>query len=201
MFGRNGGAKTAGAERVGTVTEAVTDAADAVVGYVDPLAKDEKLRQRLVAAFLAGAAARRRIRRQTGLTGRVLRLAADPVLRAQLIEVGTQLQAAQKRATKARSQKVRNTVLFVSGVGMVVAAVPATRGMVVSLVRRRRDISVPGSGADSSTAKHTAIEEEVEVAVPVSTAYNQWTQFDEVPRFMKGVDEVRQLDGALLHWA
>src|SRR3954466_2192565 len=200
MFGRNGGAKTAVAERVGTVTEAVTDAADAGVGYVDPLAKDEKLRQRLAAAVLAGAAARRQIRRQTGLTGLARRLGADPVVRAQLIEVGSQLQAAQKRAKKPRSHKLRNTVLFVSGVGMVVAAVPAARERVLSLVRRPRDISVPG-WAGASSPEQTAIEEAVEVAVPVSTAYNQWTQFEEFPRFMEGVDEVRQLDDTLLHWA
>ena len=33
------------------------------------------------------------------------------------------------------------------------------------------------------------------------TAYNQWTQFEEFPRFMEGVDEVKQLDDTLLHWA
>ena len=33
------------------------------------------------------------------------------------------------------------------------------------------------------------------------TAYNQWTQFEEFPRFMEGVEEVRQLDDTLLHWA
>ncbi len=44
------------------------------------------------------------------------------------------------------------------------------------------------------------IEESVEVEVPVSTAYNQWTQFEEFPRFMKGVKEVRQLDDTRLHW-
>src|SRR3954462_43815 len=101
MFGRNGGAKTAVAERVGTVTEAVTDAADAVVGYVDPLAQDEKLRQRLAAAVLAGAAARRQIRRQTGLTGLARRLAADSVLRAPLIQGGAQLPGGGKGAEEA----------------------------------------------------------------------------------------------------
>ena len=126
MFGRNRRAKTTVAETAGTVTGAVTDAADAVVGYVDPLAKDEKLRQRLVAAVLAGAAARQRIRRQTGLPGLARRLAADPVLRAQLIELGTQLQAAQKRAKKASSHKLRNTVLFVHD-----ARIQAERSLVV----------------------------------------------------------------------
>ena len=44
------------------------------------------------------------------------------------------------------------------------------------------------------------IEESVEVDVPVRTAYDQWTQFEEFPSFMEGVKEVRQLDDTLLHW-
>jgi uncharacterized membrane protein len=44
------------------------------------------------------------------------------------------------------------------------------------------------------------IEESIEVEVPVSTAYNQWTQFEEFPRFMDGVESVRQLDDTRLHW-
>ena len=44
------------------------------------------------------------------------------------------------------------------------------------------------------------VSKSIEVAVPVSTAYNQWTQFEEFPRFMEGVKEVRQLDDAHLHW-
>jgi hypothetical protein len=38
------------------------------------------------------------------------------------------------------------------------------------------------------------IERTIEVQVPIETAYNQWTQFEEFPRFMEGVEEVRQLD-------
>ena len=44
------------------------------------------------------------------------------------------------------------------------------------------------------------IEESIDVAVPVRTAYNQWTQFEEFPQFMDGVEEVRQLDDTHLHW-
>jgi uncharacterized membrane protein len=44
------------------------------------------------------------------------------------------------------------------------------------------------------------IEQSVEVDVPLSTAYNQWTQFEDFPRFMEGVKEVRQLDDTHLHW-
>ena len=44
------------------------------------------------------------------------------------------------------------------------------------------------------------IEESIEVGVPVSTAYNQWTQFEEFPAFMETVDRVEQLDEERLHW-
>jgi uncharacterized membrane protein len=40
----------------------------------------------------------------------------------------------------------------------------------------------------------------IEVNVPVRTAYNQWTQFEEFPRFMEGVKEVHQVDDRHLHW-
>ncbi|MEV6614945.1 SRPBCC family protein [Streptomyces sp. NPDC051051] len=44
------------------------------------------------------------------------------------------------------------------------------------------------------------VKETVEVEVPVRTAYNQWTQFEQFPRFMEGVEEVRQLDDRHNHW-
>ncbi len=44
------------------------------------------------------------------------------------------------------------------------------------------------------------IEKSIDVAVPVTTAYNQWTQFEDFPRFMDGVAEVRQLDDKRLFW-
>ena len=44
------------------------------------------------------------------------------------------------------------------------------------------------------------IEQSIEVEVPVGTAYNQWTQFEEFPRFMEGVIEVKQLDDTHLLW-
>ena len=39
-----------------------------------------------------------------------------------------------------------------------------------------------------------------EIDVPLRAAYNQWTQFEEFPQFMEGVQEVRQLDDTHLHW-
>ncbi len=46
----------------------------------------------------------------------------------------------------------------------------------------------------------STIEKSIDVNVPVRTAYNQWTQFEEFPRFMEGVKEVQQLDNTHLHW-
>ena len=42
--------------------------------------------------------------------------------------------------------------------------------------------------------------EAIDVNVPVRTAYNQWTQFEEFPQFMEGVKSVRQLDDTTLEW-
>jgi uncharacterized membrane protein len=44
------------------------------------------------------------------------------------------------------------------------------------------------------------VHESVEVNVPVSTAYNQWTQFAEFPQFMENVESVTQIDDTHLRW-
>lgn len=46
----------------------------------------------------------------------------------------------------------------------------------------------------------STIEKSIELGVPARTAYNQWTQFEEFPRFMEGVEEVKQIDDTHLHW-
>ena len=45
------------------------------------------------------------------------------------------------------------------------------------------------------------VKETIEVDVPVRTAYDQWTQFEEFPRFMEGVETVQQIDETHLLWA
>ncbi|MEU7473083.1 SRPBCC family protein [Streptomyces sp. NPDC044984] len=46
----------------------------------------------------------------------------------------------------------------------------------------------------------STVKETVEVEVPVRTAYDQWTQFEEFPNFMEGVEEITQLDARHNHW-
>jgi uncharacterized membrane protein len=44
------------------------------------------------------------------------------------------------------------------------------------------------------------VDESIELDVPVATAYNQWTQFEDFPSFMDNVEAVRQIDDTHLHW-
>ncbi len=46
----------------------------------------------------------------------------------------------------------------------------------------------------------TKVEKSILVNVPVGTAYNQWTQFEDFPRFMGGIKSVRQLEDDRLEW-
>jgi uncharacterized membrane protein len=49
-------------------------------------------------------------------------------------------------------------------------------------------------------ASMSVVEKSIELNVPVNTAYNQWTQFEEFPRFMEGVEHVHQIDDKHVHW-
>jgi len=44
------------------------------------------------------------------------------------------------------------------------------------------------------------VQESIRVDVPVRAAYNQWTQFEEFPEFMEGVDSIEQRSPAMTHW-
>ena len=46
----------------------------------------------------------------------------------------------------------------------------------------------------------TTVTKSIDVDVPISTAYNQWTQFESFPKFMSGVDSVTQIDDTHTHW-
>jgi uncharacterized membrane protein len=73
---------------------------------------------------------------------------------------------------------------------IVTVAALAVGGVILS-----KQLKKSRSSGSMSTA-----EESIEVNVPVSTAYNQWTQFEDFPKFMDSVREVRQVDDTHLHW-
>jgi len=172
------------------VADATEEALGAVTPYVDQLATDEKLRQRLAAAITAGLAARQQARRRLGVLGLLGTLASDRILRAQLNEAVTQLQRARRRVEKRKSHTTRNWLLIVAGTGIAVAAAPKVRTMILRKLRSSTGGSQP-----------TSIQQDIEVDAPVDAVYRRWTQFEQFPEFMEGVDEVRRLNDDLLHWA
>jgi uncharacterized membrane protein len=158
--------------------------ADAISPYAERFAHDPKVRMRLAKALRSSAAARERVRRQTGWTGAARRLASDVILWRQLGDAYAQLHDANERVVKQRHRRRGRMLILLGGGAVALVATRAYAG------RKRR--AADGAGS---------IEESIDVSVPVSTAYNQWTQFEEFPKFMEGVDEVKQLDDTLLHWA
>jgi hypothetical protein len=46
----------------------------------------------------------------------------------------------------------------------------------------------------------TKVEKQIVVNVPVSTVYSQWTQFEDFPHFMGGVESVMRLSDDRLKW-
>jgi uncharacterized membrane protein len=73
---------------------------------------------------------------------------------------------------------------------IVTVAALAVGGVMLSKQMKK----MRGAGSMSS------VSESIEVNVPVSTAYNQWTQFEDFPQFMDSVHEIKQLDDEHLHW-
>jgi len=150
------------------------------------LAQDKKFRKQLRDAARHGSRAKQLAAKQIGALSLVRRLATDAELRGELHEMAGDLQAAWGRLQeeRTRSHRVRNTLLLVG------------LGGGLGLALRNRGASLPTPGATTPRV----LESTIEVDVPVSAAYNQWTQFEEFPQFMDGVEEVRQLTDTRLHW-
>jgi len=150
------------------------------------LARDKKFRKQLSSAAKHGSRAKQRVVGQIGSLSLVRRLATDAELHAEVQQMTNDLQAAWERllSKRNRSHGLRNTLLLAGLAGGALA------------LHRRRTSKSSVSG--STTPR--VIESSIEVDVPVSAAYNQWTQFEEFPQFMDGVEEVRQLGDTRLHW-
>jgi len=170
----------------GSTVAAVREHAGAASEFAAQLARDKKFRKQLSSAAKHGSRAKQRVMRQIGSLSLVRRLATDAELRAEVQQMTDDLQAAWERvqSKRNRSHGLRNTLLL-AGLGGT------------ALVLRKRLASKP-SFSGGTTPR--VIESSIEVAVPVSAAYNQWTQFEEFPQFMDGVEEVRQLGDTRLHW-
>ena len=176
---------------------AVTDALDGITPLAEEVVQDEKLRRRLGTALAHGVAATREAR----LQGRARRLASNGVMLAHLGEMVSQLDAAkQRRSRKRRNRKLMRSLVLAVPVAAV--AVPQSRSWLKERLGGAKEATGKFAAAVSpaSVGGRTKIEEEIKLDVPVTTAYNQWTQFEEFPQFMEGVEEVRQLDDKTLQW-
>jgi uncharacterized membrane protein len=153
--------------------------------FTTSLAKDKKFRKELLSAISHGTIAQRRAARKIGFFAVATRMSRDPKLKREVKKMVASLDRAWSRVEKKRSHKLRNTLLVLGGVGGAIAAAMPFRKKVPAL-----------GGATPRT-----IDSSIEVNVPVTTAYNQWTQFEDFPLFMEGIDHVQQLDDTRLHWA
>jgi uncharacterized membrane protein len=155
------------------------------------LARDKKFRKQLLAAVGNAQRARRRAVSAVGAFAAAQRLATDEELRRELTEMADNLRQARARIDQRRSHRLRSSLVVLAAVGgAAAAALPSSRRW---LIGRLRAAGIGG-------AAPRVIQGEIEVAVPVSTAYNQWTQFEDFPLFMEGVEHVQQLDDTRLHW-
>jgi uncharacterized membrane protein len=177
--------------RTKTPKQRLKDNAVNVSELAAALARDRKFRRELLSAAGHGVIARRRAVRRIGMAAAIARLANDPKLRRELRQMTRNLDGAWSRVERKRSHKLRNA-LIVGGVGVAVAAT-------IPLRRKFASSGLPDGGLGDGTIPRT-IDESIEVGVPVTTAYNQWTQFEDFPLFMEGVEHVQQLDDTRLHW-
>jgi uncharacterized membrane protein len=175
-----------------TKTQALRDSAASATELAASLAKDKKFRKELLSAAAHGVIARRRVARRLGFLAAVSRLTSDPKLKRELQKMTKNLDKAWSRVDQKRSHKLRNSLLVVAGAGAAVAAAAPLR-------RKFAAAGLPKRGLGGGTSPRS-IDESIEVGVPVSTVYNQWTQFEDFPLFMEGVDHVQQIDDTHLRW-
>jgi hypothetical protein len=104
----------------------VSEAKRSIWPYARQLRVDAKMRERVIAAFVAGFAAFQRARRLPRRPMTTTQLLADPVLRRQLHEALRQLEEAQKRVGHARSHRVRNSLIGLGSIAAIAAVLRST---------------------------------------------------------------------------
>jgi len=99
-----------------------------------------------------------------------------------------------------RKQQLRRRIREPDAIAAVVVAGVGLAAACARLFMRREGTSAFSSGEDHEMRRIETLEKVIEVDRPLRTVYDQWTQFEDFPRFMAGVKEVRQLDDAHLLW-
>ncbi len=177
------------------------DAVGSARPYAERIAQDEELREHARNALESSQRVRGRLLGPQGATGIASRVARDKELQEELKRVVDELRQAGGRLRPKQSHRTRNRLLLTVGVVLGALFNPVNGSRLRSWLTSR----LSGGGASAETPwsppSTRTIEESIEVEVPLSTAYNQWTQFEEFPQFMEGVEEVKQLDDTLLRWA
>jgi len=46
----------------------------------------------------------------------------------------------------------------------------------------------------------STVEKSIDVDAPITSVYNQWTQFESFPQFMGGIDKITQTSDTHTHW-
>jgi uncharacterized membrane protein len=170
-----------------TKSQALKDNAQSAAEFANALAKDKTFRKEVLSAVRHGTKAQRRASRRIGFLPTAARLANDPKIKNELRKMTKSLDRAWGRVEKKRSHKLRNSLLLLFG-ALAAGGVAA------------RKYFFSGGAQPTPTSLPRTIEESIEVSAPVSTVYNQWTQFEDFPLFMEGVEHVQQLDDTRLRW-
>ncbi|MDX6592029.1 MAG: hypothetical protein QOJ13_1225 [Gaiellales bacterium] len=151
----------------------------------EAIIRDNEVRERAGRVISSAAALQHSVKKR-GLKGS----AQNKHAAGHLSAIAHEVAEIARRSTKQTKRRSRSRVWpFAIGGGLVAAGVVAWR--------RFGDRAEPASTGHGGNSE---VEQSVDLAVPVREAYNQWTQFEEFPRFMDGVDTVQQLDDTHLLW-
>lgn len=98
---------------------------------------------------------------------------------------------------------VRSNSLYRSAVDLPVALLKFLNGRLGNKSTALTRVSLARSLESRPTSRETVMTtatSDIDIDIPISTVYNQWTQFEDFPAFMKAVEEVRQVNDDTLHW-
>jgi uncharacterized membrane protein len=149
----------------------------------EAIIRDNEVRERARRVVSSAAALQHSVKKRGFRATAENKRAAD-----HLIAMAHEIQEIARRSTRHPKRRSRVWPLAIGG-GLVAAGVVTRRRF-----GDRAEPMIGGLGGNSE------VQQSVDLAVPVREAYNQWTQFEEFPRFMDGIDTVQQLDDTHLLW-